>query len=159
MACQFTKRPRCAIYLGRCAHENRLPNSRRAVEVSRTGFFAGNKTKDQLVICRIPAAEWAGAGIDVFFFPLIVIRSKRRRFTKAAARAFVFPGINDQIIFFKMVMCTSKTVSIAVGAIADFLTFTGHLFAKKRASWNVPMTYSRSLFYSNRENRGQVVPL
>jgi hypothetical protein len=112
-------------------------------------LFAENKTEDQLVICRFSAAKWAAAGIDVFFFPVIVIRSKRRRFTKAAARAFVFPGINDQIVFFKMVMCTSKTVSIAVGAIADYLTFTGHLFAEKRASWTVPMTYSRSLFHSN----------
>jgi hypothetical protein len=72
------------------------------------------------------------ARIDSFFLQIILVRPERRRFAKAAVRALVFPGINDQIVFFEMVIRTREFVSIALGAMANLLTFTGHLFAEKR---------------------------
>jgi len=73
------------------------------------------------------------ARIDSFFLQIILVRPERRRFAKAAVRALVFPGINDQIVFFEMVIRTREFVSIALGAMANLLTFTGHLFAEKKS--------------------------
>ncbi len=86
---------------------------------------------------RLSVAIRTNARINFFFFPVILVRPECRRFAKAAVRAFVFPGINGQIVFSEMVICTSKKVSIALGAIANSQAFTGHLFAKKRVIWTV----------------------
>ena len=86
---------------------------------------------------RLSVAIRTDARINSFFFPVILVRPERRRFAIAAVRAFVFPGINGQIVFSEMVICTSQKVSIALGAIANSQTFTGHLFAKKRVIWTV----------------------
>jgi len=86
---------------------------------------------------RLSVAIRTDARIDSFFLQVILVRPERRRFAKAAVRALVFPGINDQIVFFKMVIRTREIVSRALGAIANLLAFTRHLFADKRVIWTV----------------------
>jgi hypothetical protein len=43
----------------------------------------------------------------------------------------VLPRINEEIVFFKMVIGTSKTVAAAFGTVANCLTVTGHLWFSK----------------------------
>ena len=62
------------------------------------------------------------------FINVIVVRPERRRLAIAAVRAFVFPGIDDQIVFVEMVIRTREICSTARGAITNLLTFTGHFF-------------------------------
>ena len=76
---------------------------------------------------RHSVAIWTNARIDCVFIQVILVRPERRRLAKAAVRALVFPGINDQIVFFEMVIGTRKIFATAFGAIADYLTVTRHL--------------------------------
>ena len=71
--------------------------------------------------------------IDIYRLPIILVRTERHRLAKAAVRALMFPGINDQIVFFKMVIRTCETCSTALGALANFLTFTNHFLVAKES--------------------------
>ena len=104
----------------------------------------GDHDRRSISDLRLSVAIRTDARIDIFFFPVIPIRPERRRFAKAAVRAFVFPGINGQIVFSEMVIRTSQIVSIALGAIANSLNFTGHLFAEKKPFG--PFCFQRLVF-------------
>ena len=67
--------------------------------------------------------------IDIFWLRIFVIRPKGGRVAKTAIWAHVFPGINGQIVLFKMVIGTGKIMATALGTIADHLTVTGHASA------------------------------
>ena len=69
------------------------------------------------------------------FIQVILVRPERLRFAKAAVRTLVFPGINDQIIFFEMVISARKICSTALGALTYCLTFTGHLVSELDKIW------------------------
>ena len=76
---------------------------------------------------RVPAAKRADFYVEIVGNRFFRVGPKRLRFTKAAVEAFVFPGIDREVLALEVVIAAGKLISTALRTITDRLPVLSHL--------------------------------